>query len=102
MPLPADSVLAGHRLSGGLVRPHNPQKLPHCMIRVQAGARTYQVTRKGFPRLTVTAERPAGEFCAASPPGGPETGPAVRAHLSKRRPATSLTPRRMPPVYDEL
>jgi uncharacterized protein YukJ len=43
MPIQDYSVLAGHPVSGGLVWPHNPQKPPHYMIKVQAGARSYNV-----------------------------------------------------------
>jgi hypothetical protein len=38
---------------------------------------TYEVTRKGFLRMTVTADRLQGEFFTVPLPGEPEDGPAV-------------------------
>jgi uncharacterized protein YukJ len=38
---------------------------------------SYQVSRKGFLRLTATAERLTGEFFTVPLPGEPETGPTV-------------------------
>jgi hypothetical protein len=38
---------------------------------------TYEVTRKGFLRMTVTADRLTGEFFTVPLPGEPEDGPTV-------------------------